>query len=264
MENADPLEGAWRKLQRARGHLRALSDEAEAFRDNSAPMYSFRKELSPETGTGRYVVLRVREFPREWALIIGDVLNNSRTALDHLAWLLVRTGATPTPPKPQTVQFPICTTAEGFSRSVPKRLPGVRSEFIEMVKNRQPIPGSRHFATFGCLADLVALNNVDKHRELHSLVGLHTASAASVVGTTDFELTELRYSQDSAPLPLVMRPGLELLVFHGRVTGPAPDVEIRLQGVVKGTFEDGKPVTEVLVKIVHAVDQLLGAFDGAL
>jgi hypothetical protein len=261
----EPLAGAWAKLRRATAHARQLAVAMNEFcQGEPAPMYVFRKEVTAERGQLCLVMARVRSFPDDWALMVGDVLSNSRTALDHLAWLLVKRGGEPAPSREWRVQFPICVTDDEFDKAVPDRLPGVGERCIQKIRNRQPIADKPYFETFECLADLVSLVNTDKHRELHPVVGQQTGSAATLLWATDFEVSGIRYTSDSAPLPVILSPGKELIVVEGSVTGPDPDVELRLQGAVTPAFEDGRPVQPLLANILRAVGQLLATFDGEL
>ena len=141
------------------------------------------------------------------------------------------------------------------------RLPGVGGQCIRKIRNRQPIPDKPYFETFKCLADLASLVNTDKHRELHPVIGVQTSSTATFHSATDFAATGIRYSPDSAPLPVILTPGKELIIIDGSITGPNPDVEVRLQGAVTPSFEDGQPVQALLRSILRAVGQLLATFD---
>ena len=59
----------------------------------------------------------------EWSLILGDLLHNLRSALDHLAWqLVVDGGGTPS----QDTNFPVCcsTQVSRVQRSLSGAQPG--------------------------------------------------------------------------------------------------------------------------------------------
>jgi len=170
----------------------------------------------------------------------------------------------PLPSREWRVQFPICATDDEFDLAVPDRLPGVGERCIRKIRDRQPIADKPYFETFKCLADLASLVNADKHRELHPVVGMQTGSSATFHSATDFAATGIRYTPDSAPLPVILTPGKELLIIEGSVTGPNPDVEVRLQGTVTPSFEDGQLVQPLLANILRAVGQLLATFDGEL
>jgi hypothetical protein len=70
---------AWLKLNRAAWHLRVLDEEMIRF---------FSQDPTPVVpdDRGDEVGLRLRiPLPEEWALIVGDCLQNLRAALEHIA-----------------------------------------------------------------------------------------------------------------------------------------------------------------------------------
>src|SRR5436305_1101517 len=70
----------------------------------------------------------VAPVPTRWGLILGDIANNYRSAIDHLAWALVSRGRTPpavlTDDQRSAVQFPITQGRRQFNKSLKRRLPG--------------------------------------------------------------------------------------------------------------------------------------------
>src|SRR5579862_8621276 len=81
-----PLEGCALKLWRAGFHVETLNAAIERFRQ--AETYSLTNEDDPKTDE-RVWYLKVGEQPPEtWAPVIGDLLHNLHSALDHLAWQL--------------------------------------------------------------------------------------------------------------------------------------------------------------------------------
>src|SRR2546423_671405 len=58
--------------------------------------------------------LRIKQpYPERWSVLMGDVLTNLRTALDHTLWEAVLGHSGPLA-KPQRVQFPVATSADKF------------------------------------------------------------------------------------------------------------------------------------------------------
>lgn len=76
------------KIERAKKHIREFEQRLEAFRLRNP--YGFMREDDPNTGERIYKV-RVSEEPpvEDLALIAGDAIHQTRSALDHLAWQLV-------------------------------------------------------------------------------------------------------------------------------------------------------------------------------
>lgn len=99
--------GHWQKIRRAHGHMLELQENMARWRDESN--YStYTEESTRENG---YIATSTRlrianPIPKEWAVIIGDTLQNLRAALDHLAFAMVdRT--TLTKSQVRDIQFPI-------------------------------------------------------------------------------------------------------------------------------------------------------------
>jgi hypothetical protein len=102
-------------------------------------------------------------IPGRLPIIIGDCLQNLRSALDYLVWeLVLASGNEPG----RHNMFPICATEEAFSQSVSRhRLKGVVSDAIAEIKGMQPYH-------YGCAYEkamlwvLDDLCNINKHRRV--------------------------------------------------------------------------------------------------
>ena len=94
------LEGCWAKVQRADMHLDFLHQRVKSFVDDGGP---YDLQTQPDSKTGEITIYGevTGEPPTdEWGAIIGDVVHNLRSALDHLVWqLTIADGHTP-PPNP--------------------------------------------------------------------------------------------------------------------------------------------------------------------
>lgn len=78
------------KTGRAKKHLTDLQIEISTFL-NSNP-YEVRGERNPQTGQPFYYITSIRDAPINIAVIAGDVIQNLRSALDHLAWNIMEVG----------------------------------------------------------------------------------------------------------------------------------------------------------------------------
>ena len=77
-----PLYGCLLKMRRAGEHFDALQKYIKEFLDSEP----YKTIHEPEWN--QYIV-RVRVHkrpPHEWSPIIGDIVHNTRSTLDHLAW----------------------------------------------------------------------------------------------------------------------------------------------------------------------------------
>jgi hypothetical protein len=162
----------------ARHHAYLLKSEIEQWGNFDAdPPVRFRYE---EHRDDEYVAVwidSVKDLPPEWPLLLGDVTNNFRAALDHFAWELVFSHKPPAEPKKrERIQFPICrTTQRDFLGSMRKdRLPGVP---IRVAKKLSPLqPYKRRIRSDAWrervhpLVVLPQINRQDKHRYLPLLL----------------------------------------------------------------------------------------------
>src|SRR5258708_39516599 len=76
------------KVERAKKHIEDLNSALDAFWSTEPNRISF--EDNPNSGERSYYLVNVAEIPLEILVIIGDVLHNLRSALDHLAFQLPR------------------------------------------------------------------------------------------------------------------------------------------------------------------------------
>jgi hypothetical protein len=87
MADLSDLDGCRLKLARADQHLKALDQEIDWFLKRNPQL--FTHERNAQTGEDLLWTLTRTNPPDEWSCIVGDVLYNLRSCLDHLAWQLV-------------------------------------------------------------------------------------------------------------------------------------------------------------------------------
>ena len=76
--------GARLKLIRAREHLDVLSNELAAF--TAGEPYRVIHEPNADLSEHIFYAKVLKEPPQFWSVIVGDALQNMRSALDHLVW----------------------------------------------------------------------------------------------------------------------------------------------------------------------------------
>ena len=162
VKEPDPLTHAYWKTERAKFHLDSLREEVAAFCKNS---HTITVQEQPERDQVRYKV-ELKQPHVYIFLILGDVLQCLRTALDQAVWSLIhhRTGE-----DPQSSEFPIfaepldAEERKKFNRKVK----GLSDEAIAYIESIQPYnrrtgadPSSH---PLWCLHEL---NRIDKHRRI--------------------------------------------------------------------------------------------------
>lgn len=167
---AADLSGVWAKIARAEEHLALLDAEVRAFIEGDPQPISLSIPYL-DTDSGWHLVYGVveREPPPRLGIILGDVLHNVRSALDHLVWQLVLlNGSTPN----RDNAFPMAFREDGWDDAIRKgRLRGVCKTHIETIKKVQPYhgPNGPERTYTGMLS---TLSNVDKHRVVHATIAV--------------------------------------------------------------------------------------------
>jgi hypothetical protein len=168
----DPIGSAWQKFSWASKHMERVATALEESANPNAHPIAFEVNIEPPHGN--VAVVRVTQLPNirtDYGLSLGDTVQNFRSALDHLAWGLVKVGRDPRPKDPKGVQFPMATSYKSFRN---QRLPGVPREYRAIIRNYQPYKSGEKPKAIRWLRDL---SDTDKHRVLiPTVVSLHQAN----------------------------------------------------------------------------------------
>lgn len=146
------------KVERAKEHVRELERSVQAFR-NSDP-YGFRIEDDLQTGDKVHRIHIRSETPDRFALLIGDVVHNLRSALDHLAWQLVVANGQMPKSGPGGTQFPIYEPKPG-AKTPQGVVQGISAEAQKVIDRMKPYKGGNND-----LWMLQQLDITDKHKLL--------------------------------------------------------------------------------------------------
>jgi hypothetical protein len=227
------------KTNRAReilGQLNAAHEEV------GGPSY-LRTEFVEQDG---WHVARLRilaPVPPRVSCIVGDIIHNLRSALDHLACLIVEnSGAAVT----RTTQFPITESASRFAEVVQKQLGGVGAPFLKFVENLQPF--SSQAPSPNRLEVIHRLDIKDKHRNLliASVLPHHIQFEAE---GREGAIVESKLCE-SLPFPLT--DGLELLRLRLREDVRLEQLRIVVQlGASLAFMEDGPELGQPLVPLLY-------------
>jgi hypothetical protein len=162
------LKGPRLKVERANAHIVDLQRAVEAFLETNP--YTVATKRHPQTGQLLYYMKGVEPPPPAIALMIGDILFNLRSALDHLAvqFLLKSNPAAPT----YDVYFPVYKDATEYGQKAPRRIRGLPQDAVDFINAAKPYKGGNED-----IWRLNKLNNIDKHRLLITAVGRFGAFA---------------------------------------------------------------------------------------
>ncbi len=160
-------------------HFAKLNETLNAFYSNA---YQVMVQDDPKTGRRNYDIFIKRELPDSVPFLIGDAIHNLRSALDHVAYELVkRSGRTPS----QGLVFPIKDTRKEVIETIKSEIQvAVGSHIVSLIVDEiQPHAGGKGHT----LWVLHRLDCIDKHRELlpaADSIGFEHIEAVDEHGTT--------------------------------------------------------------------------------
>jgi hypothetical protein len=252
-----PLDGCRSKIWRAGDHLQALDLESRRYVED----YSYGLVIDEEPEGGEKVI-RLRsnrrphnDPPDRLGVIVGDVLHDLRSALDHLVWQLAIIGSGP---KERANQFPIFDTPEKFKEKCPRYLHGIAPEHRTRIEAYQPyMGGSEGFA----LHILATLNDVDKHRVVHPGAQLGMTPPSALRFSSNIRSAKVR-SSDWVRL----EDGAEVYrVLEWEHTGGPVEVHADLRyTIVFGDVDSNEATSRAdLLIIRNAISNIVESFAGA-
>jgi hypothetical protein len=159
------LTSAKLKLARAKKHLRAIKRTIKKYAAGQPHQISAKAK-------GKKKLNIPRKPPQEIAIFAGEMIYQMRSALDHLAFELVKRNpnvGTVDPEWREHCQFPLRIERSKKRNNFSHNLPGLSQSAIDAIERMQPYHSARVHNMNGCLRALVLLSNIDKHRHLNLL-----------------------------------------------------------------------------------------------
>jgi hypothetical protein len=228
--------------------------------------YEVRGKFHPDRREYVFVgkILRPPPDPVRWGVVLGDVLHNFRSALDHLVWQLVLLSGKKGSPENQ---FPICDRGatywsikkDGTPSTRDRCLKNVAEEYRAIIDFYQPYR-TRHLARnrIEAFAGLRDLSNYDKHRLVHLAL-----FAVDAINTKDFALLS---NEDAGDMigqqmePLREDAETEVLCCEFPCPGPNPDVSVRGELPIGVGFGVPPVRLPAFFTIADQVEEILGNF----
>jgi hypothetical protein len=270
---ATPLGSCRVKLDRAREHVAALaSAEHDYFGANGGERpFAIDPHFDPATNLYSFVGRVIQAPPLRIGAVLGDIVHNLRSALDHLVWQLVwaRSGDPELLGRPYP-DFPVCLDAATWPKVAGGRLCGVSHAAAERIREAQPFVTNAAAPERTPLSRLDALWNRDKHR-------LVTTTAAAIgaihdglafvrtpVSPQDVQLIPVRdvatihEAESFWGVPLDGHP-----IVQARITpsGPGPLIELRGKSVAGLALEDNSPLNHTVAAMAETVEDVVTAFE---
>jgi hypothetical protein len=99
----------------------------------------------------------------EWALLFGDAIHNTRSALDGIVWEFAHLGGS-APSNPNALSFPVVEDHKKWRGAVDRKLPNVPDDLVERIRAAQPFVVPNVDNSISWLKAVSRLDNDDKHR----------------------------------------------------------------------------------------------------
>ena len=259
------------KVERAKQHIVDLNLRLKAFLDSNP--YKVGTYRNPETRQLIYFLTGVRNVPPQIGLVVGDVIQNLRSALDHLAFQLYMLG-----PGGQAggsgsrTHFPIADDSAKYKIGAPRKIKGLRPDAIKAIDAIKPYKGGGTDKS-DALWRLEKMNNIDKHRILIAIGSQFRGFDAGVDVNRMFEEAmaksppEMRFTVPKSSLFLNPADRMWPLKAGDQLFIDGPDAEVKENRqfrfeVAFGESEvaEGEPIIETLQQMADLVDSLIMSF----
>ncbi|AEA22296.1 hypothetical protein Psed_0011 [Pseudonocardia dioxanivorans CB1190] len=184
--NSTTPSGVTPKFRRSRQHLDDYNKAAKEYLERGP--FEVYVDAQPGSGDAVYRVRVLEAPPEDLGLILGDVIHNARSGLDHIAHRLVEANGK----SPDGAHFPVGKTGEeSFRKAVKSGLGDASIPVREAVRAMRIYPGGGDED----LCNLHELDLADKHRLL-TPVGMTLSS---------FDLLTRVNGVDVGPLTMLPR-----------------------------------------------------------
>lgn len=257
-----PFNGAFGKIIRARFQLKDLNTRLRDFVESRPYRVGedFNHRPGKDVGDYAFTIRDVRVPNREWGVLIGEIVHNLRSALDHAVY------AAAAKPSRDT-EFPIFKKPESWEKYSGAPLYSIPEKARTIIERAQPY----HLKPDPSLHDLAILHamwNHDKHRLVHAtaLISGKPGPPISVVSGVD-EIVKVKYFSRSlkddvkiANVVLRPTPGLEPKL---QMEGKLPMGIAFAEGIDGCQAIKGLHVLAVLQNAYDAVTWLVGSIEAA-
>lgn len=257
------LDGSRAKLDRAQETLNNLSIEIGAYELQNPKPFNVSKEHRGSEFV--FVASGIIAAPLRFAVLAGEIVHHSRSALDHLvSALVIQNGGQPT----LLHQFPICTTQDSFDKACNQgQIGGVSLSAETLIRSVQPYTSQTPDDTV--LEVVRQYDNADKHRLLV------VVNNAAVIGhTITIGDSETPKPDDGKPTAIIglTAPGPKPIspegevVFSIQVEEPAPHIVADADVVPVVVFEkcgrvERTPVASTLQALLQGVRHTVDSFE---
>jgi hypothetical protein len=253
------------KYDWAKTHVDDFEAAVDDFRRSNP--HTIGREDNVKTGQARFYVRQVPAIPNELAFMLGDVLHNLRSTLDHLAYsLVVAAGGKPN----RCTSFPIGELAKDFKGLAKRNVPDLREACYNILDRIQPYKGGMGHQ----LWQLHKLDIVDKHRLLLTVSSVPVGRSMTpserdgfrtrktILGEYGFAARQM-VSATANPISVPMQVGYELGSF------PVFDVDENVGfefyiAIYEPNIIEGMPTLLFLRGLASEIQAIINSFEPCL
>lgn len=240
-----------RKLDRAEELLESLKIEAKNFFDSRPYLIGTRRN---EDGRLVYFLDKAKEVPENIPTLVGEILQNLRSALDHKAYELFQVNSAG---EGRHIYFPIDSDHATYEANKERKTKGMSQVAKDFFDSIRPYKEGNH-----TLWQIHELNNRDKHR---TLVTSGSAFKSMDIGAHVMNLVMKEFGgapKDFPKMPLFIKPADNLfplspgkeLFIDGPNAKEISDMQFTFQIVIdEPNVVEGEEVIEFLEKATKEV-----------
>ena len=225
--------------------------------------YKVSSQVDQQTKQRTFYAHFTDDVPLDIATVIGNILHDLQSSLDHLAHHLVCVGTGSQGPFPY-VYFPIFKSAQAYQTGKSDKIRGMRPEAIKAIDSLEP-----YFGGSGrVLWDLHKMNNIDKHRLLIPVLGILTAHTMPTSRREHYEKILRERFPAGMVFPLMnAENGPVFLKDEGPMFAwPSADLPDEMQFRIQIAFGEpdvvkGKAVVPTLENMVRIVLEIIEDFE---
>lgn len=255
------MKGIKLKIARAKEHMAELRVELDTFLRNNPYKVSVKRDKVSRRPV--YFVSEALEVPEKIPLIIGEVIQNLRSALDNTAyWLFSKTSNG----DGGKIYFPISEDIKKYEEEKGKRTEGISQEARDLIDSFLPYKGGNDV-----LWQIHKLNNIDKHRLL--------VTVGASFGGLNLGAVMTQYMKKTFPDQVGNFPGLPPMFLNPAdklfplkvgdqlfIAGPdaeeIPNMQFRIDVLLSepGIIE-GYPIQSTLEGMIEETEKIISAFE---
>ncbi len=254
---SDSLEGPKLKIERANTHLIDLIKRNDAFFNgpDGHPYIITREVYNKDPTQECFKVKIIKCQSEEFPIIVGDVIHNLRSALDHLICALaLLNGATNT----RSLYFPVGRNKAHFEHPrTQKKIKGLSQDAVEMIHALKPYKGGNDL-----LWALHECSIIDKH---NSLISIAVNRPTAIAGGGEIRMTGIAEGYHYISIPAWNSFDKEMVVLTFP-KGAQFDGDGNLGVIFCIAFREidaikGQAVIEVLKQFVDLTKRIVGIFE---